>query len=388
MIRHLPFILKNSLRNRRRSALTIVSIAASLCLLGLLLAIYHSFYYTEATPDQAHRLITRNRVSLANPLPLSYGAQIRQVPGVEEAMIFQWFGGTYKDARDPANFFGRFAVEPKKFGKVNPDYKLPESEMQAFINERQACIVGSKTASRHNMKLGDRITIDGDIFPVKMELVLRGIYENKIDNETLFFNFEYLNESLGTTQGLRDQVSTFGLRIARPEDANAVSKAVDDMFRNSPAQTKTETEAAFGLSFLAFLGNVKLILLSICSAVTFTILLVTGNTMAMTVRERVREVGVLKTLGFTNGLVVTMLVGEAIVISLIGGGIGLLLASGGCALLRTLPSTFANFSQISLPPPVIGLCLSIAVFIGIVSSLFPAWGASRRSIVDALKYTD
>jgi putative ABC transport system permease protein len=388
MIRHLPFILKNSLRNRRRSVLTIVSIAASLCLLGLLLAIYYSFYYTDATPDQAHRLITRNRISLANPLPLSYGAQIRQAPGVEEAMVFQWFGGTYKDARDPANFFGRFAVEPKKFGTVNPDYKLPESEMQAFINERQACIVGSKTAARHNLKIGDRITIDGDIFPVKMELVLRGIYENKIDNETLFFNFEYLNESLTAGTGQKDQIGTFTIRIARPEDANAVSKAVDDMFRNSPAQTKTETEMAFGLSFLAFLGNVKLILLTICSAVTFTILLVTGNTMAMTVRERVREVGVLKTLGFTNGLVVTMLVGEAIVISLIGGGIGLLLASGGCALLRTLPSTFANFSQISLPPPVIALCLSIAVFIGIVSSLFPAWGASRRSIVDALKYTD
>ncbi len=388
MIRHLPFILKSSLRNRRRSLLTIVSIAASLCLLGLLLAIYHSFYYTEATPEQAHRLITRNRVSLANPLPLSYGAQIRQVPGVEEVMVFQWFGGTYKDARDPANFFGRFAVEPKKFGKVNPDYKLPESEMQAFVNERQACIVGRKTATRHNMKLGDRITIDGDIFPVKIELVLRGIYENKIDNESLFFNFEYLNESLGSVPGQKDQVGTFGLRIERPEDANAVSKAVDDLFRNAPARTKTETEAAFGLSFLAFLGNVKLILLSICSAVTFTILLVTGNTMAMTVRERVREVGVLKTLGFTNGIVVSMLVGEAIVISLLGGAIGLALANGGCALLRTLPSTFANFSQITLPLPVIAICLGIAGLIGVVSSLVPAWSASRRSIVEALKFND
>lgn len=388
MIRHLPFILKNSLRNRRRSILTIVSIAASLCLLGLLLAIYHSFYYTEATPDQALRLITRNRVSLANPLPLSYQAQIRQVPGVKEVMVFQWFGGTYKDARDPANFFARFAIEPKKLGTVNPEYKLPESEMQAFINERQACIVGRKTAERHNFKIGDRITIDGDIFPVKLELVLRGIFDNKLDNETLFFNFDYLNESLTSTPGQKDQIGTFSIRMERPEDANRISKAIDDSFRNSPAQTKTETEMAFGLSFLAFLGNVKLILLSICSAVTFTILLVTGNTMAMTVRERVREVGVLKTLGFTNGLVVTMLVGEAIVISLIGGAIGLLLASGFCALLRTLPSTFANFSQISLPPPVIAICLSIAALIGVISSFFPAWGASRRSIVDALKYTD
>lgn len=388
MLQHLPLILKNSLRNRRRSLLTIVSIAASLCLLGLLLTIYHSFYYTEATPDQALRLITRNRISLANTLPSSYQAQIRQVPGVKEVMIFQWFGGTYKDARDPANFFARFAVEPNKFEAVNPEYKLIEGDMQSFINEQQACIVGRKTATRHNLKLGDRIIVDGDIYPVKIELVLRGIYESKLDSESLFFSYKYLNESLNSLPGRKDEISTFTIRMERPEDANAISKAVDDMFRNSPSQTKTETETAFGLSFLSFLGDVKLIMLAICSAVTFTILLVTGNTMAMAVRERVREVGVLKTLGYTNGIVIVMLVGEAVFIALIGGAIGLLLAEGLCALLREAPSTFANFSALTVPPPVIGICLGIAGLIGVISSLIPAIGASRRSIVDALKFTD
>lgn len=388
MFRHLPLIFKNSLRNRRRSLLTIVSIAASLCLLGLLLALYYSFYLIDATPDQALRLITRNRISLANPLSLSYLPQIKQVPGVKEAMIFQWFGGTYKDARDPANFFGRFAIEAEKLGVVNPEYKMPEEERQAFIKEQSACILGRKTANRHNLKIGDRIQIDGDIFPVKLDLILRGIFESDIDSETLFFHYKYLNESLSTQAEFRDVVSTFTIRLERAEDAAAVSKAIDDKFHNSPLQTKTETEQAFGLSFLAFLGNVKLILLSICSAVTFTILLVSGNTMAMAVRERVREVGVLKTLGYTNGVILMLLVGEAVMIALIGGAVGVLLASGICALLRTLPSVFVNTSLITVPPSVAIFCLLIAATIGIVSSLVPAWGASRRSIVDALRFTD
>jgi putative ABC transport system permease protein len=386
MFRHLPLIFRNSLRHRRRTLLTIVSIAASLCLLGLLIAIYHNFYFTEATPDQALRLITRHRVSLANPLPLSYLPRIKQVPGVKEAIIFQWFGGVYKDARDPANFFARFGVEAEKFGTVNPEYVLPEHERQAFINELSACIVGRKTAARHNLKVGDRVTIVGDAFPVTLELVVRGIFSGPIDNESLFFHYKYLNESL--TGSFRDQVSTLTIRMERPEDANTISKAIDDMFRNSPAQTKTETEQAFGLSFLAFLGDVKMILLSICAAVTFTILLVSGNTMAMSVRERVREVGVLKTLGFTNGAVLWILVGEAVFIALIGGALGLAFASGLCALIRSGPSVFADFSRLGVTPAVAAICLLVAGMIGLISAFIPAWGASRRSIVEALRFTD
>jgi putative ABC transport system permease protein len=388
MVRHLPLIFRNTLRNRRRSLLTIVSIAASLCLLGVLMALYRSFYLLDATPDQALRLLTRNRVSLANPLSLSYLPRIKQVPGVKEAMIFQWFGGTYKDARDPANQFGRFAIEAEKLGIVSPEYKLPEEQRQAFIQEQSACIVGKKTADRHKLKIGDRIQIDGDIYPIKLDLIIRGIFESDVDSESLFFHFKYLNESFVTQPEFRDVVGTFFIRLERAEDAATVSKAIDDQFRNAPLQTKTETEQAFALSFLGFLGNVKLILLVISSAVTFTILLVSGNTMAMAVRERVREVGVLKTLGYTNGIVLMMLVGEAVMIALIGGALGVLLASGLCALLRSMPSTFVNMSLIAVPPSVVGACLLIAVTIGLLSSIVPAWIASRRSIVEALKFTD
>lgn len=386
----LPLIAKNGFRNRRRSLLTILSIAASLCLLGLLLTIYHTFFFTEATADQALRLVTRNRVSLANPLPMSYQQQIKQAPGVKEVMIFQWFGGVYKDSRDPANFFARFAVEAEKFGVTHPDYKLPEDERQAFINDRMGCIVGRKTAMRHNLKPGDRVTITGDIFPITLELTVRGVYDNKIDSESLFFHYKYMNEGLATTAGFRDVVGTYFIRIERAEDAHTISKAIDDKFRNSPMQTKTETEQAFGLSFLAFLGNVKLMLLSICAAVTFTILLVSGNTMAMAVRERVREVGVLKTLGFTNGVVLWLMVGEAVVISLIGGVVGLALAGGLCLLLRGVPSsmTFMDMSQFAVPTSVIIVCLLVAGMIGLISSIIPAWGASKRPITEALRFTD
>ena len=386
MFRHLSLIFRNSLRNHRRSLLTIISIAVSLCLLGLLVAIYRAFFFSDPTPDQALRLVTRHRVSLANPLPASYGARIKQVPGVKEVMVFQWFGGTYKDNRDSANMFARFGVEADKFGILNPEYKLTDSEREAFIREPAACIVGRKTAARHNLKIGDRITILGDIYPVNLELVLRGVFSGPQDNESLIFHYKYLNELL--SGDMRDTVGTFNIRMERPEDANTISKAVDDLFRNSPAQTKTETEQAFGLSFLSFLGDVKLILLSICAAVTFTILLVSGNTMAMSVRERVREVGVLKTLGFTNGAVLWLLVGEAVIIALIGGALGVALASGLCAMIRSLPSMFADLSQLRVTGSVAAICLLVAGMIGLVSSFIPAWGASRLPIIDALKFSD
>jgi len=391
MFRHFSLIFRNCFRNRRRSILTVISIAASLCLLAMLMTIYHTFFFTEATPDQALRLITRNRVSLANPLPLSYQQQIKQTPGVKEVMINQWFGGVYKDSRDPANFFARFAVEADKFATINPEFKLPESEQQAFVNDRTGCIVGRKTAARHNLKSGDRVTLTGDIFPVTLELTVRGVYDGTIDNESLFFHYQYLNESLAATAGFRDVVGTYLIRMERAEDANAISKMIDDKYRNSTQQTKTETEQAFGLSFLAFLGNVKLILLSICAAVTFTILLVSGNTMAMAVRERVREVGVLKTLGFTNGIVLWLMVCEAIVISLIGGVIGLALTRGLILLLSLMPASitfFTDFSQVAIKPSVIIICLLVAGMIGLISSFVPALGASRRSIVEALKFND
>jgi putative ABC transport system permease protein len=387
MLTQFPLIWKNSVRNKRRSALTILSIGASLCLLGVLGALYHSLFNSQATAAEAHRLVVRNRISLANPLPISYRERIKQVPGVEEVVLWQWYGGTYKDSRDPANFFARFGISPvEKMDSVYPDYVVPPDQRKAFVQERTACLLGKKTAERHKLKIGDRVHLVGDIFPVNLDLTIRGIFEGVSDSESLIFHYEYLNEGLSARRA--DSIGTFVIKMQRPEDASTITKTIDDMFRNSPQQTKTETEKAFQLSFLAFLGNVKLFLLAICSAVTFTILLVAGNTMAMSVRERVREVGILKTIGFTPGGVLSLILGESVIISLLGGLLGLALAAIICAAMRQMPSTFANMSQMSIPPHIAAICLAVAVLIGLVSCVVPAWTAARRPIVQSLRFTD
>jgi len=364
-----------------------MSVAASLCLLGVLAAIYYSFYFTEASGEGALRLIVRNKVSLANPFPLSYMERIRQAPGVADATVLQWFGGTYKDASDMSNFFGRFATEPDKLFKVYPDYRLPDDQLLAFRKERRACVVGNKLAARKGFKIGDRLQIVGDIFPITLDLVIRGIYEAERDNENLFFHFDYLNE--GISSGAQtDQVSALAVRARSAADVPVAIQAIDDLFRNSPVQTKTETERAFELSFLAFLGNVKAFFMMISAAVTFTVLLITANTMAMSVRERTREVGILKTIGFTPTEIRGMLVGESVTIAIIGGAIGLVLAHLLCEFLRAAPSTFADMSRVRMHPPLIAICMGVAVTIGFVSCLVPAWTASRKPIVEALRVSD
>ena len=389
MFNFLPLIFKSSLRNRRRSILTILSVATSLCVLGMLMVLYYVFYLSPATADQALRLVVRNRVSLANTLPRSYEQIIRQVPGVHEVMIFQWFGGTYKDNRSTANFFARFAVDEKRVFAIYPEYKVTEDQKQAYLQDRQGALVGRKLADRLNFKPGDRITLVGDIFPVNLELVVRAIYESERDNESMIFHYEYLNELLKARgPGMRDVVSTFVVRAQGLEDVNKIAKVVDDRFRNSPQQTKTETEKAFETSFLAFLGNVKAFLMAISAAVTFTILLVSGNTMAMSARERIREVGVLKTLGFTNGRILSIILGESMVIALLGGTLGVLATIGICAVLRSGQSMFTDVTRLHVTPPIVAACLVVSLLIGFVSSFVPAFSASRKSIVDALRFTD
>ncbi len=386
MLRYLPLIAKNSLRNRRRSVLTILSIAASLCLFGVLAAMYNMFFFTGPSPEQALRLITMNRVSLANPLPVSYLNQIRQVPGVREVMITQWFGGAYKDARDMRNFFARFALEADKLMAVYSEYRVPPEQAKAFVAERTACMVGRGIADRLGFKLGDKIVLQGDIFPVTLELTVRAIYDARRDTENLFFHYEYLRESVSA--GRRDSVGTFVLLAENPEAVPRIAQAVDALFRNSPFQTKTDTERAFELSFLSYLGNVKMFLLAICGALTFTVLLVSANTMAMSVRERVREVGILKTLGFTPGAILGMILGEAVLIAVLGGLIGLGLAAGICAALRQSPTLFVDLKALEVPPAVAGLSVLLSVLIGLSSCLVPAWTTARRSIVDSLHFTD
>jgi putative ABC transport system permease protein len=385
VFRYLPLAFKNSIRNRRRSFLTISSIAVSLCLLGCLIAIYQALFYKEATPGQALRLVVRHRVSLAQPLPASHENEIRRVPGVREISAWNWFGGTYKDNRDSKNFFARFGVEPKPFLAIRTQMEMPEDQRRTFLTDRTACVVSDDLAKKLNLKIGDRITLKGDIYPVNLDLYVRGIFSDPDANNSLFFNQEYLRQLLPL--GRRDMESTFAVLADNPDDVPRIAKAIDAMFDNSPYPTKSESEQQFALSFVSFLGNIKLFLLSVCGAVTFTILLVSGNTMAMSVRERIKEVGVLKTLGFTNNAILGIIMGEAASIALIGGAVGLLLAGFVTVFVGRFAELFnQQLHGLSVTPAVAAICMCIALLIGIVSSFIPAFNAARTNILDSLRY--
>lgn len=387
MFRFLPLMVKNSLRNRRRSLLTVASIAISLCLLGVLMAMYRALFLgNEQTPAQALRLITHHKVGLAQEMPVSYRDKIRRIPGVRNAMVWQWFGGTYKDARNQKNFFARFSVEPDKFFDIMSEDEMPEEQKKAFQTSRTACIASEALARKFGWTPGEKIMLQGDIFPVNLDLTLVGTFKEPQNAEVLYYSDTYLREAL--KPGRRaDNAGAFQVQVETPADVPRVSKAIDAMFDNSPAPTKTESERNFQLSFVSFLGNLRLFLAAIFGAVTFTVLLVSANTISMSVRERIREVGVLKTLGYTKEQILGIVLGEAAVISLTGGVLGLGLANLMCWGVRQGPDYIQALKLMSLTPVISLLALGLALLIGLVSSFVPAWNASRTSILDSLRYS-
>jgi putative ABC transport system permease protein len=351
-----------------------------------MISMYHAFYMGGPAPDEAVRLVVRNRISIAVAIPLSYRDRIQRIPGVREVMYANWFQGVYKDARNPKNMFARFAVDSEKLFKIFGEFRIPEDQKRAFLRDRAACVIGRDVADGLNLKLGDRLPIKGNIFPGDFEFTVRGIFDSPRSSQVMYFNREYLEQSMSERR--RGFVGMYYVRIDDPDRSARVAQAIDDEFHNSTAQTKTESEQAFTVGFLSLLGNVKMFLLGISAAVMFTILLVSANTMAMSVRERVREIGVLKTLGFTPAAVLGLVLGEACVISVAGGLIGYLLST---LLMQVVAkSPFGGFLP-TLPlieVPVAATCIAIAAAIGVSSSLVPAAGASRLPIVEALRSTD
>lgn len=387
-MKFLPLVWKNAWRNRRRTLLTISSLAVSLCLLGVMMALYYALFIGgQPTKSQTRRIVVRHKVSLTFPMPLYYREKIAQVPGVEEVMVMQWFGGVYKDSRDQRNFFARMAAEADKLFRVYQDYRISEEEKQAFIRDPAGCVVNRVLAERHGFRVGDRILIRGDIFPFDLDLTVRGIYSSdELDDETLWFNWKYLENMLRNSPRLA--AGTFIVLARSEEEVPAICRAIDAMFANSEAPTKSESEFTFGMSFLSFLGNVKVILMSICFAVTFTVLLITANTMAMSVRERVREVGILRTLGYQKSTIVGLILGESALIALAGGAIGVLLAQALCFVIRQGPLIVQQTKTLAIEPPVFAVLMAVSLAVGVLSSIVPAVSAARQNIVDALRFTD
>jgi putative ABC transport system permease protein len=377
------FVGKSAFRNRRRSILTVLSITFSLLLLTLMMTVWHGFYIDKGDAQSAQRLITRHRVSLTQNMPIYYREKMRTVPGVVAVAPTQWFGGLYKDDK-PENFFAQFGTDPAEIFKVMTDFKIPADQLAAWQRDQAGCVVDSELAKKYGWKIGDRIVIKGTIFPMDLELTIRGIFVAPQPSITVYFNQKYVEEAVAFAKG---RAGTFNILADSPDDVPKVAAAVDALFRNSPEPTKTESEKAFQLSFINSLGNVKAFILSICFAVVFATLLVSANTMAMSIRERTREVAVLKTLGFTRQSILRLYVSESITVSLVGGILGCVLAALLVTVMKNAPGMGFFFLGMKVTIPTFLLAILVAGMVGFLSAILPAYHAAKLDIVDGLRHT-
>jgi len=374
------FVAKSAFRNKRRSLLTVASIAFSLLLLCIMLCVWRSFYIDPGAPDSALRIMTRHKVSLANFLPIYYRDKIRAIPGVVHVVPMTWFGGKYKDDK-PENYFAQMATDPDEYFDVAADKVMPADQLAAWKRDRAGCVVDADLAKKHNWKIGDHIILQGTIFPANFDLTLRGIYTIDPPQSNLYFHAKYLEESV---DWFKDTAGFYFTRVDTAEDMPRVARAIDDMFHGSPVPTKSESEQAFKADFISMLGSVKAFILSICGAVVFTTLLVCANTMAMSIRERTREVAVLRTLGFTRGSILKLLLTESIAISVIGGLVGITLATAAIVFMARPGIGLPVSMHMTVATALVAMF--VAFLVGIASGLIPSYRASNLGIVDALRY--
>jgi putative ABC transport system permease protein len=373
-------VAKNALRNKRRAVPTILSIAFSILLLTVMLTLWHSFYIDDLGPASALRIFTRTHIFFSYSMPNDYRQKIKSVPGVVAVAPLNIFNGVYNDGKSK-NRFPQGGTDPEQFLKVYRDYEIPQDEVTAWQNDRAGAIVENALASQQGWKLGDRIVIQGKFFPVNLELNIRGIYKPPVPARGIWFNWKYVEAAVPYAKD-----DMYILLADSPQNVPRIETAIDGRFRNSPAPTTTESEKALELDFISMLGNVKAFLLSISIAVVFAILLVSANTMAMSIRERTREVAVMRTLGFTGSKVLSLLVGEAVALSIAGGLLG---ASGAYSLIwgmkRLIPAaSLAGLLRIT--GPTLLLVLGVAVLVGLLSGIFPAHNASRVNIAAGLRH--
>ncbi len=377
-MKYAHLISANFWRKKIRTLLTLGSFAVAIFLFGLL-AILRTAFGVGVDVAGADRLVTVNRVSIIQPLPLSYRDRLLRIPGVTGVTHANWFGGVYQDER---NFFAQFAVDKETYRQMFNEFKIPDDQWQAFLNDREGAIVGEKLVSRFHWKIGDRIPIKGTIFQGTWDFNIRGIYHGSRpadDTSQFWFRYDYLDERRTYGKGL---IGWYTIRISNPDDAVKIAKTVDEMFANSPFETKTETEKAFAAGWVRQLGNIEFLILSIGGVVFFTLLLVTGNTMAIAVRERLRELAVLKAVGFSDRFVLMLVIAESLLLAIIGGGLGLVLVK--LLTFRGDPTggMLANF-YLTNEAAIVGLALALTV--GLLAGITPAVGAMRLKVVDALR---
>jgi putative ABC transport system permease protein len=379
----LKLVFKNAFRRKLRTFLTILGVTVAILAFGLLRTVI-SAWYAGVEASSASRLVTRNAVSLVFPLPLSYEEKIRQVEGVKRVSYGTWFGGIYIDEK---NFFANYAVEPRTYIQMYPEFVIPPRQLAAFLRDRKGAIAGRKLAARYGWKIGDIITLKGTIFPGNWDFNIRGIYKGRdqtVDETAFFFQWDYLNEVLKKAgRSWADQVGWYMIEIKNPDIAADVSLRIDKMFKNSLAETLTETEKAFQLSFISMSEAIVIAIQLVSFLIIFIIMVVVANTMAMTARERIGEYAIFKTLGFGAYNISAMIFGESLIITMLGAALGIALTFPAAKLFSKGLSQF--FPIFNVANKTLVMDVIAALVVACVAAIFPSWRAARIRIADGLR---
>ena len=377
-------ILRNTLRQRLRTALTVMGMAVAILAFCLLRTVVEA-WYAGVSASSPNRLVTRNAISLIFTLPISYRQKILQVPGVTQVAYASWFGGVYVDER---HFFPRMAVGPDNFFDLFPEFLIPADQLKAFRLHRNACIVGRKLVEAYNWKIGDTIPLTGNIYPGEWQFVLRGIYRGaaRTTDETQFlFRWDYLDETVKQRVPYESgQVGWYIVQIRNPSQAGAVSRAIDALFKNSMAETLTETEKAFQMGFVSMTEAIVVAVRIVSFVVIGVILVILANTMAMTARERMGEYAILKTLGFGNRFLLLLISGESVGIAMLGGILGMSLSFPVADVFSREIGALLPVFHIQWRTIMIASALSCVI--GFLAAVFPAWRAMRVRVAEALSH--
>ncbi len=376
------FIAKNALRNKRRAALSILSVAVSLFLLVFLMVFLRLLTHPPDTAGAELRVAVRNKISITQQLPARQRPVIEKIPGVVAVTPFTWFGGIYKN--EESTTFAQFATDPLKLREIFAEFKMPDEAYAAFAAERTACVLGKLSADKYGLKVGDRVVLTSSLYPNPLEFKIAGIYSGSQDDKNLYFRQDYLDEN----SEVKGQVGMWWLKVRSAEDMPRVIEAINKTFENSSAAVRAETERAFQLGFISMWGNISLLVGLISSAVVFTLLLVTASTMSMAVRERLREMAILKALGYQRPMLFAFILAESFGLAAAGGLLGI----GGSYCLFTygdIPKLTNGFiSTLEVAPQTVGIAMAVTAALGILSSIMPGLAVMRMSVVQGLKALD
>ena len=373
-------ILRNLFRSKLRTFLTLVLMAAIFFFVTTLLSILENFEAAADSGEGQNRLGIQSAISLANPLPLAHEAKIATIPGVDAIAKLQWMGAYYKE---PKNFFANFAVDHDKMETVWDDYVTPPDQMAAFKADRTGAIVGPELIRRYGWKIGDRVTLIGAIFPFNPEVTIRGVYNHKFDTSSFFIRWDYFYESTKDLTG--GMVGTFWVNVKDPAQMSRVSDQIDNMFKNSEYPTETFTEKEFQQQFMAMIGNIKLLFTAVSVCSIFMVVLLAAITMSMAARERVTEIAVLKAIGFTGGMILTLMLIEFVALGLIGGALGTLGAKAIYKMVNMTEVTQGFLVAFGVNGKTIATCLIASIIVGFLAGGLPALRSSRLSVVDGLR---